>query len=69
MPERYLGRLQPGMDVCDVTGQKVGTIAHVYRYADAVVSTASGGAAESRQPPYDEVIEVKTGLFGLGAHL
>lgn len=41
-----------GMDVCDVSGEKVGTVARVYR---------------SLATP--EVIEVKTGLFGLGKHL
>jgi hypothetical protein len=35
------------MDVCDVSGEKVGTVARVHR----------------------EVIEVKTGPFGLGKHL
>ncbi len=42
-----LGRqITPGMDVCDVSGEKVGTVAHV-----------------------GEVVEVKTGPFGLGKHL
>jgi hypothetical protein len=35
------------MDVCDVSGEKVGTVAGVH----------------------GEVVEVKTGLFGLGKHL
>jgi hypothetical protein len=39
-------QITPGMDVCDVSGEKVGTVARV-----------------------GEVVEVKTGLFGLGAHL
>ncbi len=72
MQERYLGRLRPDMDVCDVAGEKVGTIAHVYRYADATVAAggpATPAAAESERPPYDEVIEVKTGFLGLGSHL
>jgi ribosomal 30S subunit maturation factor RimM len=41
-----------GMDVCDVSGEKVGTVARVHR------SLATR-----------EIIEVKTGLLGLGKHL
>ena len=41
-----------GMDVCDVSGEKVGTVAHVYHPS-----------------PTQEVVEVKTGLFGMGKHL
>ena len=40
-------QIAPGMDVCDVSGEKVGTVTRVHR----------------------EVIEVKTGPFGLGKHL
>jgi hypothetical protein len=40
-------QIASGMDVCDVSGEKVGTVAHVYR----------------------EVVDVKTGPFGLGKHL
>jgi hypothetical protein len=36
-----------GMDVCDVSGEKVGTVARVH----------------------SEIVEVKTGPFGLGKHL
>ena len=50
-----------GMDVCDVTGEKIGSVAYLHR-----VSTMSdappNGAAE-------EMVEVKTGLFGFGKHL
>jgi hypothetical protein len=45
-------QITPGMDVCDVSGEKVGTVARVHRPA----ATA-------------EVVEVKTGPFGLGKHL
>jgi hypothetical protein len=38
--------IAPGMDVCDVSGEKVGTVARV-----------------------GDVVEVKTGPFGLGTHL
>ncbi len=44
--------IELGMDVCDVSGEKVGTVARVYNPASA-----------------QEVIEVKTGLFGMGKHL
>jgi hypothetical protein len=57
----YLGRITPGMDVCDVTGEKVGTISHIYRY-DA------GTQAAAEAPPGDEIIEVKTGFLGFGKH-
>lgn len=58
---RYLGRLEPGMDVCDVDGNKFGSISRVYR--NALVGVATGGT------PPDEILEVKTGLLGLGKHL
>jgi hypothetical protein len=71
MPERYLGQLKPDMDVCDVTGKKVGTISHVYRYADAAiaVSPATSPAPLGQWLPSDELMEVKTGFLGLGSHL
>ncbi|HEU0169062.1 MAG TPA: hypothetical protein VFS62_14890 [Chloroflexota bacterium] len=61
MTERYVGRLLPGQDLCDVNGDKVGTIAHVYRED---VAAMDGGA-----PVHEEVIEVKTGFLGLGQRL
>ena len=64
MQERYLGRIEPDLDVCDINGDKLGTVAHVYRYDLATVGTADSGT----QPPHEEVIEVKTGLLGLGKH-
>jgi hypothetical protein len=45
--EQSVRQIAPGLDVCDVSGEKVGTVARVH----------------------SEVIEVKTGLFGLGKHL
>jgi hypothetical protein len=65
MQQRYLGRLAPGMEVCDSHGEKLGTIAHVYRY-DPVLVGLAGDASRLR---HDEVIEVKTGFLGLGRHL
>jgi len=41
-----VGQIAPGMDVSDVSGEKVGTVDRV-----------------------GELVEVKTGLFGLGKHL
>ena len=57
----YLGRIAPGMDVCDVTGEKVGSIAHIYRFDEATDETAGRAG--------DEFIEVKTGFLGFGKHL
>src|SRR6516225_8320641 len=65
MREQYIGRIAPDMDVCDISGDKIGTVAHVYRYDLAVV----GGAHGDSRPPHDEVVEVKTGFLGLGKHL
>ena len=65
MREQYIGRIAPDMDVCDISGDKIGTVAHVYRYDLAVV----GGAHSDNRPPHDEVVEVKTGFLGLGKHL
>ena len=65
MQGRFLGRLVPEMDVCDVHGDKIGTVAHVYRYDLAVVGSGRGES----QLPHEEVVEVKTGLFALGKHL
>ena len=66
---RYLGRLEPGMDVCDVDGNKFGSVARVYRNELAAVggetpAAASGVGTMTR----DEILEVKTGLLGLGKH-
>jgi len=58
----YLGRITPGMDVCDVTGEKVGSITHVYRFDEATGENTSAHNG-------DEFIEVKTGFLGFGKHL
>ena len=50
----FAGRVAPGMDVCDISGEKIGTVANVHR--------RTGPLGE------DRVIEVKTGLLGLGKH-
>ena len=43
MLERQLGHIKPDMDVCDISGDKVGEIAHVYRHPEG----ASGDSGES----------------------
>jgi hypothetical protein len=60
--QKYLGRLEPGMDVCDLNGDKVGTIARVYRH-DLAADTSAVATL-----PREDVLEVKTGLLGLGKH-
>jgi len=68
MLERQLGQIKPDMDVCDITGDKVGHIAHVYRHTK-VVSGESSPTTISGLPPEDGLIEVKSGFLGLGTHL
>jgi hypothetical protein len=63
MEEPDLSRIEHGMDVCDIEGSKLGTVARVYRYSNAAVSSA---AAATR--PGEDIVEVKTGLLGLGKH-
>lgn len=57
----FLGRIVPGMDVCDVTGEKVGSIAHLYRFDEATDESTPARTG-------DEFIEVKSGFLGLGKH-
>ena len=68
MHERYLGRIQSGMDVCDFKGSRVGSVARVYRYdaSEADTTSVDGGVAVATDT--DEIVEVKTGPFGLGKH-
>ena len=65
--QRYLGRLEPDMDVCDIDGNKFGSISRVYRHEMAPAGTGepSGGTTTM---PREDIIEVKTGLLGLGKH-
>ena len=60
-----LGKVRSGIDVCDMGGEKIGTVAHVYRHAGAPVGEAATQAAR----PREEIVEVKTGPLGLGKHL
>ena len=55
MDESQLRLIQPGMTVDDADGEEIGTVAHVHWDAAA--------------PPSEGVLEVKTGLLGLGRRL
>ena len=71
MPARDVGRLHPDMDVRDVMGNKVGTIFHVYRSA-APMAAVGGGSRPGRpdaEPAGEDVVEVSTGVLGLGPPL
>ncbi len=63
----FLGRIIPGMDVCDVTGEKVGSISHLHRQ-NSVGEASSEGPTTSIHPT-DEIMEIKTGFLGMGKHL
>jgi hypothetical protein len=65
-----LGRLIPGVDLCDMDGKKIGTIARVYRDEHASVASAAAPAGVPVSRPVREgFLEIKTGPLGLGAHL
>jgi hypothetical protein len=63
----FLGRITPGMDVCDVTGDKIGSISHLHRQNS--VGEASGEGPTTAIHPTDEIMEIKTGFLGMGKHL
>ena len=56
METREHPRITPGLDVFDVEGHKVGTIAHLHDAGSSDASTVDG------------FFEMKTGFFGLGKH-
>jgi hypothetical protein len=56
------------MDVCDVDGNKFGSVARVYRHEMVAAAATSSSSNVGTMPP-DEILEIKTGLFGLGKHL
>jgi hypothetical protein len=68
--ERYLGRIEPDMDVCDMNGDKIGSVNRVYRHEMAPVSAgdATSPSASLPESSREEILEVKTGLLGLGKH-
>jgi hypothetical protein len=51
----------PGMDVCDIGGDKIGSVAVIHRFSKG--PDPAGASAP------EEILEVKTGLLGLGKHL
>ncbi|HET7770640.1 MAG TPA: hypothetical protein VFN74_17835 [Chloroflexota bacterium] len=55
MESREHPRITPGLDVFDLEGHKVGTVAHLH-----------DGASDA--PAVDGFFEMKTGFFGLGKH-
>ena len=63
--QQYLGKILPGMAICDRYGEKFGTVAHVYRHDPAALTLAS----DANRLTQLEVMEVKTGPFGLGRRL
>ena len=70
MQKLDFSRLRPGMEVCDLSGDKVGTVAHIYRSPEAADTSGEGSPAGATAPPsYEEVLDIKTGLLGLGSHL
>jgi hypothetical protein len=64
MQERDLSRIEPDLDVCDINGDKLGTVARVYRHNPAVVGPVASTISQLRE----EVVEVKSGFLGLGKH-
>jgi hypothetical protein len=60
-----LGKIRSGIGVCDVSGAKMGSVAHVYRYTEAHLGEAGAVAARRGK----EIVEIKTGPLGLGKHL
>ena len=68
MQEQYLGRLAPDMDVCDIDGERIGKLARVYRdeFATALAAVATATDDSGGQPRRPGVMEVKSGLLGLG---
>ena len=57
-----IGHITSAMDVCDVEGEKIGTVARLYRHEP------DDGAADS-QSDRPEIVELKTGPSGWGEHL
>lgn len=54
-------RIQPGMDVCDLRGSKIGKVGQVHRFGHQPDQAAASVA--------EEVLEIKTGFLGLGKRL
>jgi hypothetical protein len=69
MQDHYVGRIEPGMDMCDIAGDKIGTIAHVHRHALEPATTGRDPSGTVMAADRDEILEAKTGPLGLGKHL
>ena len=54
-------RIQPGMDVCDLRGSKIGKVDQVHRFGPQPDQAAASAP--------EEILEIKTGLLGLGKRL
>jgi hypothetical protein len=59
----FVSRIASGMDVCDANGDKIGTVARVHQTA----AVGAGTGVTDERPT--SIVEVKTGIFGLGKHL
>jgi hypothetical protein len=58
------------MDVSDVDGNKFGSISRVYRHElAAITGEAPADVSGVGTLQREEILEVKTGLLGLGKHL
>jgi hypothetical protein len=57
------------MDVCDINGDKIGSVARVYRHELSAVAAGGATGAEMPGTPRPDIVEVKTGFMGLGRHL
>ena len=58
---QLLGRIVTGMEVCDITGDKIGTIARIHH-----VDELPAFADDDR---FEGILELKTGFLGLGHRL
>jgi hypothetical protein len=65
MQARHTDRIVRGMGICDRNGSKLGTVAQVHDYAALLAS----GAGDPNRSLRRQLLEVKTGLFGLGRRL
>ena len=67
MGERWLALIKNGMDVCDMTGEKIGTVREVYARVGAAarpeVDQSRRAEPAAGAGPY---VEVATGFLGLG---
>lgn len=65
MYEQFLGRIQQGMDVCDLNKNKIGTVGRIFRPVGARQQAGLGQPTSSFEP----YLKVDTGVLGLGKDL